>query len=516
MIERTRTNNAVLNTALVGGSQVIIMIAQFILQSVFIRMLGATYLGLNGLFMNLFTLLSFAELGVGAAITFALFKPLRSGELNQTISLIVWLKKLYQKVALIMLAGGLILVPFLSRIVADIGTIGPIVYVYFLLALTSSVSVYLVAHKRILLLADQRTYVDALNQLIFTTLTITLQVVTLIIWQNFLLFLLINLCLTLLSNTRISYVVNKLYADVFSSEATKIPDAELREIKKNTMGLVGSKVGEIVVLNTENIFISTFVGLASAGIFLSYQMVLRGLQSIVNQAINAVVATFGNLRLDANAKKEYDIYEKSMFINWTAAYFLCVFLLTVFNGFVRMWLGEAYLFSWRVVALMVTNYYILQMRSTQVVFIKSQGLFVKNGLKSIAEALLSLVLIFIFVVVLEYGIIGVLFASLGVNVLLNLWIEPWLVHRYGFKKKLPLRYFITYIGRFLLTFSIGLGAYYLLPEIRGFSGFLFQVLVVLIASMAIFIALFHKKEEFQMLKQLLFKLQGMVLKKGKA
>lgn len=513
MKETTRTSNAVLNSTLVGSTQIIIMICQFILQSVFIRMLGTTYLGLHGLFLNLFTLLSFAELGVGSAITFALFKPLKEKNFEQILSLVIWLRKLYQKVALVMFVGGLILLPFLSLIVDDIAVIGPMVYVYYLLALISSTSVYLVAYKRILLLADQRTYIDSLNQLIFTTTMIVLQIVSLFIWQNFLIFLVINLLFTLFSNLRISLVVNKLYADVFSNKAIKIASKQLNEIKKNTLGLVGSKIGEIVILNTENIFISAFVGLASAGIFLSYQMILRGLQSIVNQAINAVVATFGNLRLDENREKEYHIYQKSMFMNWAVTYFLCIFLLTLFNGFVRMWLGESYLFSWRIVTLMVANYYVLQMRSTQVVFIKSQGLFVKVGIKSIIEAIFSLILIVIFVVILDLGIMGVLLAGLGVNILLNLWVEPWIVHRYGFDKKLSLTYFITYAGGFLLTFSSGLGIYYFLPEIQSLLSFILQLAIVFVFSTTLFIILFHKKEEFKMLKELLFKLIDMYLSK---
>ena len=513
MKARTRTHNAVLNATLVGSTQIIIMICQFILQSVFIRMLGTTYLGLHGLFLNLFTLLSFAELGVGSAITFALFKPLKEKNFEEILSLVNWLRKLYQKVALIMFVGGLILLPFLNLIVDDIAVIGSMVYVYFLLALTSSTSVYLVAHKRILLLAEQRTYIDSLNQLVFTTSMITLQVISLFIWQNFFLFLVINLLFTLFSNLRISLLVNKLYADVFSSRSVKVKSEQLKEIKKNTLGLVGSKIGEIVILNTENIFISAFVGLASAGIFLSYQMVLRGLQSIVNQAINAVVATFGNLRLDENREKEYNIYKKSMFINWALSYFLCIFLLTLFNEFVSMWLGESYLFSWQIVVLMVINYYVLQMRSTQVVFIKSQGLFVKVGIKSIIEAIFSLLLIVIFVVILDLGIIGVLFASLGVNVLLNLWVEPWIVHKYGFGKKLSLTYFITYVGGMILTFSSGLGIYYVLPEIQGLLGFILRLAIVFVFSTTIFISLFHKREEFKVLKELSFRMMKMLRNK---
>ena len=76
MRAESRTDKAVRNTVVSLVCQMIYLIVSFICRTVFTNMLGAEYLGISGLFSNLLTLLSFAELGIGSALAYRMYAPL--------------------------------------------------------------------------------------------------------------------------------------------------------------------------------------------------------------------------------------------------------------------------------------------------------------------------------------------------------------------------------------------------------------------------------------------------------
>ena len=85
----SRTKNMVRNVywSLIG--QTLGIIASFIVRIVFIRVLNSTYLGLNGLFSNILTILYLTELGVGTAITYSLYRPLAKHDNEKIKSLML-------------------------------------------------------------------------------------------------------------------------------------------------------------------------------------------------------------------------------------------------------------------------------------------------------------------------------------------------------------------------------------------------------------------------------------------
>ena len=56
------------------------LLLSFASRTVFIYVLGAEYLGLNGLFTNILSFLALSELGLGSAIAFLLYKPIAEND----------------------------------------------------------------------------------------------------------------------------------------------------------------------------------------------------------------------------------------------------------------------------------------------------------------------------------------------------------------------------------------------------------------------------------------------------
>lgn len=212
MNKLSRTKAATINSVTASSAQLVQLVMQFISRSVFINVLGSEFLGLNGLFINLLGYLNFAELGLGAAITFSLFDPLVNDDKPHVAAIMNLFKKWYRYIALFVLIGGLILTPFVSHLIkGGVEHLDINVYMAFLLALLNTVLSYLFTYKRTLLLADQKGYINTLNTVGYNIAGQIFQIVTLYIFKNFYLFLIIQAVIMFISNYHVSRVVDKLY-----------------------------------------------------------------------------------------------------------------------------------------------------------------------------------------------------------------------------------------------------------------------------------------------------------------
>ncbi|KIU25036.1 hypothetical protein [Weissella cibaria] len=206
----SRTKKAVVNASFGMGMQFVIVLCQFVLQTVFIKTLNAEYLGLNGVFSNVLQFLSLAELGIGGAITFTLFKPLADkdeGLIRATMNLY---KSIYAIIGLIVFVMGIMLSFSLNWFIKPDVPLGN-VQLMFILYLMNSVVSYFFAYCRTLLIADQKSYIDSINQAIFRVLQVILQGVFLIVTHEYILFLVVQIIVTIVSNYSIYAKTIKVY-----------------------------------------------------------------------------------------------------------------------------------------------------------------------------------------------------------------------------------------------------------------------------------------------------------------
>ena len=92
-MEESRTKNTIKNVRSGIIVQTINRLMIFVVRTVFIKTLNTQYVGVNGLFTNILTILSFAELGIGTAIIYSMYKPVAEHDHKKIKSLM----KLYQK-----------------------------------------------------------------------------------------------------------------------------------------------------------------------------------------------------------------------------------------------------------------------------------------------------------------------------------------------------------------------------------------------------------------------------------
>ena len=262
----SRLTNTIRNAAVGFGAQLIIVLLNFINRTFFIQFLGAEYLGLSGLFSNILSMLSLAELGIGVAISFSLYKPLQEQNIRKTKALMSFYRLAYNVIGILILGLGLCLIPFLDLLIKDRPDIPHFTLIYLLFLFNSVVS-YFFTYKRSLLSADQKEYLNTINRTLFSIIQCAGQFIILFFTRNYLLYLLVVIACTIGSNIRISHQCDNLYP-YLKGNSERLTKEETKTLMKYVGAQLSHKVGGIVVNGTDNVLKTEIVngGLVIVGL----------------------------------------------------------------------------------------------------------------------------------------------------------------------------------------------------------------------------------------------------------
>lgn len=500
---RSRWKNAIVNSSVLTLLQLLTIILRFINQTFFIHILGKEFLGLNGLFSNLLTYLSFAELGIGTSIVFSLYKPLHDNDKKHISALMGFIRRAYILIGVVISFLGVLLVPVLPYLIKDYDRI-PNIPIYFILYLSNSAISYFYTYKRSILIADQKEYKSSFNTFKYTALQTILQLVVLYYFKAYSLYLIVATMCTLVSNISISRLVNKEYPYLKKNSKLKLDKLELHEIGKNIIGMIGAKIGTIIVYATDNLLLSAFMGLAIVGTYSNYLLIVSSVSAILTKLVSSVTASIGNLVVEHDSKKSFFVFNSHFYVNLIMTTITSACLLVSLNPFIVAWVGNDYLLLRETVLVIVINYFINQLRQSIGVFISAYGLFVPNGKKSVVEALVNFLLSLFFLIEFNLGIKGVLLGTIVTNLIVNSWLEPFIVFKQGFHliKYFSKFYLKTYLGNAVMMMCfIGLSAilvikidtYMQFPAIliAIVNSIMVSVLLLLIVSI-----IFAKQENF--------------------
>ena len=496
-MKRSRTEFATLNTSIALAIQPFSVIVGFINRTVFIHFLGVTYLGLSSYLTSIVSILSLAELGIGEAMSYALYSPLVREEHGKINAFMILFKKLYRIIGVLIFVFGAILSLFLPYLIKDY-TINNELYWIFFLFIFNSGSSYFFAYKRTLLYVDQRNYVMNLLNFGLNTLRVFLQIAVIIFTQNFIFYLLIETILNIIGNVIMSYIVDRLYNYLFNKEITPINQEEkekfIRNIKGNTLGSIGEKI----VFQTDSILMAKFINLAAIGIYGNYTYVLGFVSMIVNTVMGSITSSIGNLihSEDTTLEAKISFLKKYQFIAFSLIYFASIGYLLFVHPFITIWLGENLSFNQWTEIIIVINFFLTAYRQPNLVLISVQGLSYEQNKKVIVEILLNIFLSLFFLLILDLGVAGILLGTIGSTLLTCTWYEPYSVFKYGLKTSSK-EYFRTMIQHFILAglsiLLFSLLDYYFLIQLDFIYSLVIKIIFYLIV-LVIYILIFRKHE----------------------
>ena len=282
--EKSRTEYSVVNMTVAFIAQALAILMGFFTRVIFTRTLSEGYVGINGLFTDILNILSLSELGVGTAITYALYAPIAANDIKKQQILMRMFRTFYRITAFFVLSAGLCLIPFLDILMKDRPDVDHLIIIYLLYLLNSFAS-YLLIYKKTLVDAHQMNYITVIYHNGFLVLQDICQIIILLLTQNFILFLVVAVVCTISGNICMSRKADRLFPYLKETCKEQLPQEESRNILKNVRAMLMHKISNVVVNNTDNLLISSFVGVVTAGIYSNYYLIIGSVRQVLDQAM---------------------------------------------------------------------------------------------------------------------------------------------------------------------------------------------------------------------------------------
>ena len=504
---KSRTKNVSINSVVALVCQVLNLLLSFVTRTIFIRLLGVEYLGVNGLFTNILTILSFAELGIGNAIVFNMYKPLACGDTEKIKSLMQLYKKTYTVIGCIVAGAGVIVTPFLQYIIKNKPDISENITLLYLLFLANTATSYFFIYKKNILIADQKSYITLIVTQCVLILKTILQTAFLYLTHDFIIYLIIQIICTLLENIVCSFVADKQYP-YLKEKAYPLERQETKRIFTDVKALALYKFGSVILNGTDNILVSMFVGVKEVGLVSNYVLLTTSCNSILQRITEAFTASVGNLNASEDSKKQYDVFKKIFFITAWIYGFASVGLAVVAQYFIEAWLGSNYLLGNVFVLAVVTEFYVKGVHSVSTTYRSTLGFFVEGKWSALLAAFLNLVLSIILCKTI--GLTGIFIATPIARILSVGIVDPVLVFHKGFKKNVS-EYYMRYVLYLAVFIILGIVCSIILAyiSVSGWGGVLIKVIVITIVFNISMVIIFHRSKMF---KELCTMAKGLIRK----
>ncbi len=522
---KSRAENTLLNSTAGIAAKVINIAAGLLMRAVFILTLGKEYLGVKSLFTSVLTMLSFAELGMSGAIAFAMYKPVSTADNRRVGALLNFYKTAYRIVSLTVLVLGLSLIPFMSIIVPP-DKVSPDIYkdivlIYTLYVVDAAIS-YLLIYKSMLFTAhQQQRYVSGV-QSIFSLIRVTVECITLFLFKNFFVYLILGIIITRTQNWVVSRTADKRFPEIKQYMKERLPKEERSRLLGDIRAKMIYKISNALMRGSDNIIISAVFGSTWVAYVENYTAVTSRITKVVNQFYNSATPSIGNLAVMSDEEKQYKTFRTLQFIAFWVCCFTSVSFATMLNPFVSLWLGKDFVMPAYFVVVIVFQYYIGSMIYPVTSFRDSNGLFKQGRYRPAIMALLNIGLSLALALYFRnssvlLGITGVKLATSVAQLLTLQWYDPMLIYRRVFKKKLS-DYFRRW-GGYFITAAVCTAGTWLLASLISFPNqylnFALKGILCLIIPNSVIVLLYGKTDECKDFLLIMKRLVGKLTKKKK-
>ena len=469
----------------------------FVVRTIFIYCLNEAYLSVNGLYSNILTVLSLAELGFGSAMVYRMYAPVAVKDYQKAAALLQFYKKIYIIIGVVIFFLGLCVIPFMDYIIKDKPDISGLTLYYILFLVNTSISYWFSSYKASVLYADQKEYIKTNVQNTMAILQSGLQIVLLLLFRKYLLYLLIQLAGNIFLNLYVAHLVDKRYPEIQTYQGASLSAEERVQIRKDTEALVLSRFGHVALNGTDNIIISAVVGVLWVGRLSNYTLICDSVTSVLCQITAAITGSLGNFFATEDKHAGYALFKKVEFLNFWLYGFSFIALVTLLDPFVQIWAGERFVLGLPISVAIAINFFVAGYMNTLWVFRSTIGLFKQGKFRPILVAILNIILS-IFLGKL-WGVFGVLFATFLSRAAISLWYDPLILHRYGFEVSCK-PFFARYFRRVLLLTAILIVMltirYVVLSSATTVLRFAVMTMFTAIVPNAIFWLAYHRCEEY--------------------
>lgn len=477
------------------------IVLPFVFRTVLTYTLGVQYLGLNSLFTSVLQVLNLAELGVGSAMVFSMYKPIAEDDSVKICALMKLYRLYYRIIGGIVLVAGLIVTPFIPHLISGDVPDDINVYVLYLLNLAATVLTYwLFAYKNSILSAHQRTDISSKVTIITDTVKYGLWLIALYVFKNYYYYVIAILLTQALCNVLTAICAQKLYPQY--KPQGKISKEEQKAINKRIADLFTSKLGGTLTSSVSTIVISSFLGLETLAVYQNYYYIMTSVAGFITILNSSVLAGIGNKLQTASMQENYHDFKVFMFLQFWIMGFCIVCFSALYQPFMVVWMGEDLLFEYDIVLLLCVYFYGYQYVQIMSVYKDAGGIWHADRFRPLISGLVNLVLSLL--LVQWIGIYGVVIATLASTFLISApWITRNLFHTVFKEEKIS-----SYLLQILFYTVISVIAAVVvnlicawIPQTEGgwigIGWFMLRFLVCLVVSNLIFLAAYFKLPLFR-------------------
>lgn len=501
-----RTGNAKKNIVYGFISRLVVMLAPFMTRVVIIRVMGSEYLGLDSLFSSILQVLSITELGFSSAVVHSMYKPIAENDYDTLGAILLYFKKVYRMIGMIILGSGFCITPFLHKLIhTDVGGDVNIYVLYAIYLANTAVSYFLFAYRSSLLNAYQREdIVSGINALVKIAVMI-MQVVIIFSSRNYYVYTFTIILGSVINNVFAAIVTRRIFPQI--RERGKLNKIIRLDIRKKVGGLVIQKVCSTSRNAFDSIFISAFLGLTQVAIYSNYYYVLSAVSSVLAIFTTAITAGVGNTVATENVEKNYADLKRINFLYMMMSGWCTVCLTVLYQPFVEIMFGEEMLYPFGVVMLLCLYFYSLKLGDVRTVYVQGVGLWWENRYRSIVEAVTNIVLNY--VLGKFWGVYGIILATwISVFFINFLWGSQIIFVNYFGKDKIK-DYFMSHLRYAFVTVLNVIIVCMICSQIKGkvYFRLVMNLMVCVFVGIGFYILVYRRSREFSSSYSLL---EGMI------
>lgn len=494
-----RVKNTVRNIFFGYLGTVITALLGFGARKLFILRLSDTLLGVNEFYTGILSALSLAELGIGTALNFSLYKPIAEDDTETIKSYMALYKKAYRIIAVAVGVIGLSIAPFLPYIVKDRGNVSiRDLTLYYLIFLFNSATSYLVAYKYSLVNAQQKSYIQTNITTVTKMFSVTAQIVVLFLTSSFYAYLLTDAFVQLLQKIVVSRYLNKMYPYLEDKNVRPLTKEQTDVVKDKTASLLWLKIGDTARLQTDSIIITAFIDVTTTGLVGNFNMVINTISSFVNTIFNAALPGFGNLIATETKKRQYEMFKVYRFFAVWIYGFSAVGFYVLLTPLIVILYGEKWAMAQNILAWIVLEYYLKGERIVVNNFKTAAGKFEQDKYLAMIQGIVNLVISI--VLAKSIGLVGVYIGTVVSGLIAN-FVRPVIIYNECFETKAQeyfidsVKYHVVLIATLVLCVLL---SKYTIPVI-SIPAFIVSGIMITAVYNALFLAVFGRSSELKYL-----------------
>lgn len=503
MKKESRTRNSFFNLITGFGVQFLLIIFRFIVRTVFIRTLGTSYLGINGLFSDIMTMLSLTELGFDTAINFKFYKPIAEGDEKRIRVLLKFYKTVYRVIGCVVILIGVCLVPLLPVLIKDYDSLAALninaLLIFFLYLFQAASSYLFFAYRSSIIKAAQKEYILNITSYVVSIAFNIFQIITLMLFKSFVLYTMLFVVSSIVQNFVFAVVSQHYFPQYFIPEKSRISRNEKVDIIKDCGALFVYRINGVVLKATDNLVLSFFAGLDVVGLYSNYLLFFTTAKNVLFRFYSAIKASMGNLFVEADNQKRYDFFQVMNYLSVLMFGTVAVGIAVESNELISAWIGAKYVIRQPLPILIGIELIFEGLKESLGLIRNVTGVFRQMWYRPLIGILINIVMSIVMVQFI--GIYGVIIGTISADVFSNFLIDPTIIYKYSLNNQWNVRDYYIQNGKYFLTvIGIFLFCQFLCTHVLvgfGWVSVLLHCVICAVFTPSIFFLIFRRSKECQ-------------------